>query len=413
MGRTRGAPIVPFVISALVAGTVACAGRNVATVSPQEAPGLAARLAKEPSNQAILSRYSAALFAASKFDSAQAVAKRALALDPSDAIATLVLGQTLERSGQYDQAVATYQRFSTEHARVKGAGAVRGRELLARRDQATASARAAMRREQELAQQPGDPQTVAVLPVEIVGDSSYQPLSRGLAQMMISDLALLQRFRMVERVQIGAVMDELKFSQNARVDPSSAARVGRLVQAGRMVQSSATIPKSGPVRIQANLVQRSGEVANGGQVNGTMRGLLTMEKELIVQLASGLGYQLAEAERRRILENGTQNLQAFLSYSRGLLAEDAGDFSRAALYYGEAVQADPQFQAARDQQQANAAASGGAGSVLLPGKSPELPRGRQPGPRRLTWLPARFPPPRQTSRRSRPKRPPPRRRSKR
>jgi len=192
--------------------------------------------------------------------------------------------------------------------------------------------------------------------VEIVGDSSYQPLSRGLAQMMISDLALLQRFKMVERVQIGAVMDELKFSQTARVDASSAARVGRLVQAGRMVQSTANIPKTGPVRMQANLVQRTGEVANAGQVNGTMRGLMQLEKELIVQLASGLGYQLAEAERRRILENGTQSLQAFLSYSRGLLAEDAGDFSRAALYYGDAIQADPQFRAARDQQQAAAAA---------------------------------------------------------
>jgi hypothetical protein len=213
-----------------------------------------------------------------------------------------------------------------------------------------------LRREQELAQQPGDPQTVAVLPVEIVGDSSYQPLSRGLAQMLISDLALLQRFRMVERVQLGAIMDELKFSQTARVDPTTAARVGRLVQAGRMVQGLATIPRTGPVRLQASLVQRTGEVADAGQVNGTLRTLLQMEKDLVVQLASSMGYTLAEAERQRILENGTKNLQAFLAYSRGLLAEDAGDFSRAALYFGEAVQADPNFQVAREQQQAAAAA---------------------------------------------------------
>jgi hypothetical protein len=161
---------------------------------------------------------------------------------------------------------------------------------------------------------------------------------------------------MVERVQLGAVMDELKFSQTARVDPATAARVGRLVQAGRLVQGLATIPNSGQVRFQASLVQRTGEVANAADVNGTLRGLLQMEKDLVVQLASSMGYTLAEAERQRILQNGTQNMQAFLAYSRGLLAEDAGDYSRAALYFNEAVQADPNFQVARDQQQAAAAA---------------------------------------------------------
>jgi tetratricopeptide (TPR) repeat protein len=110
------------------------------------------------------------------------------------------------------------------------------------------------------------------------------------------------------------------------------------------------------VRFQATVVQGTGDVANAADVNGTLRGLLQMEKELVVQLARSMGYVLAEAERQRILENGTQNLQAFLAYSRGLLAEDAGDYSRAALYFNEAVQADPNFQVARDQQQAAAAA---------------------------------------------------------
>jgi hypothetical protein len=53
-----------------------------------------------------------------------------------------------------------------------------------------------------------------------------------------------------------------------------------------------------------------------------------------------------------VLENGTQSLAAFLAYSRGLAAEDAGDFSRAAAYFSEAVQTDPGFQAAKDQYQA-------------------------------------------------------------
>ena len=65
---------------------------------------------------------------------------------------------------------------------------------------------------------------------------------------------------------------------------------------------------------------------------------------------------LSQAERQRILENGTQSLVAFLAYSRGLVAEDLGDFPAAALHYADAARADPNFTAARDNYQRSVAA---------------------------------------------------------
>ena len=62
---------------------------------------------------------------------------------------------------------------------------------------------------------------------------------------------------------------------------------------------------------------------------------------LLLAYLGTLGYQLSEAERRSILANGTQNLAAFMAFSQGLVAEDAGDYSRAAAYYGQAVRSDP------------------------------------------------------------------------
>lgn len=341
----------------LLAALEACAGRGPGVVSPQEVPDLAARLQKEPGNSALLVRYAAALFAAGNCDSAQAAARRAMSAKPDDGVPVMVAGQCQERAGQHDAAIATYDAYLTAHPKANGAPAVRARQMLARRDQATGLARRAMIQEQQLAQQPGDSQTIGILPLQIVGDSSYQPLSRGLAQMIISDIGVLRRFRMVERLQIGALLEELKFSQGGRVDPATAARVGRLIQAGRMVQGLATIPSTGPVRLDASVVQRTGEVANADQVGGPLRELLRLEKELVVSIVTRLGYTLSIAERQAILENGTQNLQALLAYSRGLEAEDAGEFSRAAAYFSDAVQADPGFQAARDEQQSSAAAT--------------------------------------------------------
>ncbi|MGD8321934.1 MAG: tetratricopeptide repeat protein, partial [Gemmatimonadota bacterium] len=53
--------------------------------------------------------------------------------------------------------------------------------------------------------------------------------------------------------------------------------------------------------------------------------------------------------------NGTQSLVAFLAFSRGLEAEERGDFAEAARYYGEAADADPGFVEAREKRQTAAA----------------------------------------------------------
>jgi tetratricopeptide (TPR) repeat protein len=334
-----------------------CLGQRLRDVTPAEIPDLEARLQREPDNAALRSRYAAALFAADRCDQAAAEARRAEAVRPADAVAAMVIGQCAEKSQRYQDALAEYRTFLAQHPDVRGSAAIRAREQLALRVYSTQRARLALQNEAQLSAQAADPGTVAVLPLTIAGDTSYQALSRGLAQMITSDLALIQRFRLLERLQLATLLDEMRLGQTARADPNTAARVGRLMQAGRMVQGTATIPGQGDTRLEASVVQASGEVSAPGAATGRFRDLLKMEKALVVELSARLGYQLSEAEQRRVLENGTQNLVAFLAYSRGLAAEDAGDFSRAAAYFSEAVQTDPGFQAAKEQYQAASVSS--------------------------------------------------------
>jgi tetratricopeptide (TPR) repeat protein len=345
------------VLGVLAAGAaVACSTGRVSEVSPNEIPVLEQRLSENPEDAGLLLRYAAALYSAERCDTAVVVARNGMARQPGNPLGPLVVGQCLEQAGEYDQAIALYRSYMAAHGDERGAAAVGGRELLAVRTRATEGARAALRRESELAQVAGDPNVVAVLPVEIAGDTMYHPLARGLAQILTSDLALLQRFRMVERLQIGAVMDELQLAQTERVDPATASRVGRLVQAGRLVQGLAAIPPEGQTRLQASVVMASGEVSSSETVSGRLRDLMQMEKELVIAISAQLGYLLSEAERQLILENGTQNLIAFLAYSRGLLEEDRGNYQAAAAHFAEAVREDPGFDMARDHYEANALA---------------------------------------------------------
>lgn len=294
--------------------------------------------------------------AAEQCDTAVVVANAAQMLAPGEALGPMVIGGCQEKDGRFDLAFATYTDFANRYPQARGVAAVRALAGLALRTQATQTAKLALARESTLTAEAPEPSTLAVLPVTIAGDSSLQPLSRGLAELITSDLASVRSVRLLERVQIGALLDELQLGQSGRSDPSTAARVGRLLRAERMVQGVAAITQNGPVRMSATVVRGDGNVRAGAQVNGTFKQLLDLEKQLVFGVATQLGIQLTEAERQRILRQGPKNLAAFLAYSQGLEALDRGDYRAAAVAFRAAVRADPSFQAARQQQQAAEAA---------------------------------------------------------
>jgi hypothetical protein len=177
----------------------------------------------------------------------------------------------------------------------------------------------------------------------------YQALSLGLATIIVSDLSLLDRFRLVERLRLQALIDEMGLSGAGRVQAETALRLGRLTRAGRLVQGTATIEPAGATRLEAGIVLPSGEAVGPASVGGEFGDLMRLEKELVFAIVNQLGYQLTVAERQRILENGTQRLGAFLAYADGLEAERNGNYRAAAVHFGRAVQEDPGFSAANEE----------------------------------------------------------------
>jgi len=325
-----------------------------AAVAPAEIPALVAQTEREPRNAALKFRLAAALAAARRCDTAVVVARAAQRLEADNVRGPLVVGGCQEQAGRYDEAIATYQEFAAQHPRAQGVAVLSARAKLALRTSAERTARQALARETELAQQPPQAATVAVLPVLVAGDSTYRPLSRGLAELITTDLAYIRTLKLLERLQIGVLLDELKLGTSERADPATAARVGRLLRAERMVQGSVTIPSggAGSVQLTASVVTGAGVVRPVAPATGPLPQLLGLEKQVVFGLAAQLGIELTEAERQRILKEGPRQLAAFLAYSRGLEAMDAGDYSRAAGHFGEAARVDPGFRAASQDRQA-------------------------------------------------------------
>jgi tetratricopeptide (TPR) repeat protein len=351
---------------ALVAG--ACAqGGAPSSVTPADIPALLSAARLHPRDAAVRFRLAAALAAANRCDTAVVVDHAAELLAPADALGPLVEGICAERGGRYDVAIGLYNGFLSSHPTAPGSGAVRARAHLALRAAAELTARVALANEAQLAQEPPEPHTLAVLPVVVAGDSSVQPLSRGLAELITTDLATIRDVRLLERLQVGALVDELKLSRSARTDPATAARVGRMLRAERMIQGVAQIPPKGAVQLSAAVVAGTGVVQPVRTETGPFKNLLELEKQLVFDLSAELGITLTQAERELILRQGPTSLVAFLSYSDGLDAMDHGDYQGAAQDFNAAVRVDPGFTAARDAQQTAVAAPSVQGATSSPG----------------------------------------------
>lgn len=339
--------------------------------TPADIPALVAAVRRDSTRAGPRFRLAAALSAAGRCDSAVLVAGEGQALEPDNAVGPLVVGGCQERAERYDDAVATYREFVARHPRARGAAAVAAKAQLALRTVAERTARRALEHEAELAQQPPDARTVAVLPVVVAGDSTYRPLSRGLAELITTDLAYIRDLRLVERLHVGALLDELRLAESERVDPATAARVGRLLRAGRMVQGVVTLaPGAGgapAAALAASVVGETGVVRPVGEARGPFRRLLDLEKQVVFDLADQFGIALTEAERERIRRRGPTSVLALLAYGRGLEALDRGDYGAAARHFGAALRAEPGFAAARAARDAAIAAPVAA---AVPGERP-------------------------------------------
>lgn len=336
-----------------LAGAIAvapgCASMSPRAVSPAEIPALEAQIEVSPDDGAALHRYAAALFAADRCEDAEPAASRAIDVAPAVYLGTLVLGRCLEQRERFDEALGIYTDFLSEYSEANGADAIDAQRRMAAQQRGAALARAALAAGvQDAAQEAANPDAVAVLPALVVGSPEYAALSRGLAAMMISDLDILQRFQLLERVEIEAILDELALAESALVDPATAARVGRIVRAGRTVQGTATLDAGAEdALLEAAVAGLTGPPGAPVESAGGLDALLDLEKELVLGVSEALGYVPSLAERTLVLENGTRNLAAFLAFSAGLEAEAAGDYEAAAQLFQDALDEDPDFEAAR------------------------------------------------------------------
>lgn len=339
----------PAVAAALCVAAAACAGgARPSAVQPTDIAALERQAAQTPNDPTTNLRLARAYYAANRFAEARRALAIVLAAQPANREADAYLGLIYEGLEQFDSARTVYTRLLATRQNRSVQRLLNGRLTLLTRHELQYTARQAIAREAELARTPPAPNTVAVMPFRYTGrDSSLRPLERGLAALMVTDLSRVRRLHLVERDQLQALLDELKLAEGGKVDPATGARSGRLVGAAQVVQGSFSEVPTASFRVDATMVNTTdAQVAAAASGADQLRALFDIEKAVVFQLVDKMGITLTPAERTAISERPTRNIQAFLLYSRGLEAQDRGDFAGATQAFQAAAQQDPSFSAA-------------------------------------------------------------------
>ncbi|HTX17856.1 MAG TPA: tetratricopeptide repeat protein [Bacteroidota bacterium] len=315
-----------------------------------EAIGLArVGLAKEPDDPLFLKYLGMGLYNKKYYAEAEPWLNRSVEFDPEDDQAVYYLASCYEAVFDYPHAIQYYRKYEELTIFGEYRDIVEAKIKLLYRQQMDIEAKAALVEESRLDVAAIPTNTLAVLYFENKGNMhSLDPLQKGIAEMMITDFSKVHSIRVVERLRLQKLMEELNFSETNLVDERTAPRMGKLLGAYHLVKGTFFDLTSEKMRIDALVARtRTGDIDGVTDISGNMTEFFRLEKELVFKILDELKITISDSERESILEIPTENFFAFLQYSQGLDYEDRGLYTQAVQSYTGAVQADPKFSQAK------------------------------------------------------------------
>jgi TolB-like protein/Tfp pilus assembly protein PilF len=350
------------ILAALFIMPVACA--TTGTTSPADITRLEREAAAQPTLDALV-RLGAAYREAGRTEDARATLERASQIGTGDGAVVFYLGLTYEELGELG-AARRYYEWYLEHGRSQAMRtALRRRMPVLERLELQARIRAALAQETALAATM-DPATIAVFPFAVASqEERLRPLGRAFAEMLVTDLSITGRLRVLERLNVQVLLDEQRFGESRYIDPATAAQSGRMLGAGRIVQGQLF---GDPARLRLSAAVVNASTGEGGRLDrvsteGALDELFDMQRAVALRIYEELNIALTPAEMERVGVQRTRNIEALLAWGLGLEAMDAGRYADAAAHFQRAAALDPSFtlastHAARATDAAQAASTG-------------------------------------------------------
>jgi hypothetical protein len=181
------------------------------------------------------------------------------------------------------------------------------------------------------------------------GQAGLDPLQKGLALMLTTDLSSLKKLQMVERIRLQALVEEMGLGASGLVDPDTAPRVGKLLGAQWIVGGDFAKAPAAQFEIRSHLLDTPNlKIVGQPRANGDLPDFFRMEKDLLLALIKLFRIELTPKEEEDLMKPFSTKIEALLLLSRGIDASDRRDYQKAAEFYDKALREDPDIPVAAE-----------------------------------------------------------------
>ncbi len=180
------------------------------------------------------------------------------------------------------------------------------------------------------------------------GKEDFEALERGIAGMMISELSQNPAARVVERQEIQRLLDEQNLGAQGRVDPQTAAKVGKLVGA-RYVVMGTFVDFYGDFRVDVRLVNtETSEIVKTESERMQRDHMFDIIRNIAARLMKDANLPALQRQASDQRMGRQVPTEARTYYSRALLYSDHGQKDKAVEMFNRAIAIFPDYAEAKD-----------------------------------------------------------------
>ena len=181
-------------------------------------------------------------------------------------------------------------------------------------------------------------------------NAELEPLTKGIADMLITELSANQGIRVVERDQLQKLIEEQNLSAGERVSKETAVKVGKILGAHHMIFGGFVTDSKGRMRLDARAVDvETSQIEYVETVSARTDDLMDMISKLAAKMNSGLKLpEMSKMAREASAEQAKKvPFQAVMLYSRALAEQDKGNKDAAVQLFRASLEKFPEYAPAK------------------------------------------------------------------
>jgi serine/threonine protein kinase/tetratricopeptide (TPR) repeat protein len=180
----------------------------------------------------------------------------------------------------------------------------------------------------------------------ITGEPTDEWIGSGIAETVTSDLQKVHGLSVIGRERTFEVLKDLTTGQLVDFDETVAIDIGRRLGA-QWILGGGYQRIGEMIRITARVIDvNTGEVIRTVKIDGNISEIFDLQDKIVYELSQGLNLDLATSEITEIEADETQSVEAYESFSRGMInlrTSSRDSLDRAIHYFEKAAELDPNY----------------------------------------------------------------------